>query len=70
MTKINQRAILVVVVLLLLVATFAVESGCSSLDPCVRQRDDCYNNCPTVVIAKQICQEKCNIQYDRCKGKY
>jgi predicted component of type VI protein secretion system len=66
----NQKAILIVVVLLLVVATVAIGSGCSALDPCVRQRDDCYQNCPTVVVVKQICQEKCNFEYDRCKGKY
>ena len=70
MARINQKVVLVVVVLLLLVATFAIGSGCSALDPCVRQRNDCYEKCPTVIFAKEICQQGCNIQYDRCKGKY
>ena len=66
----NRKAVLIVVVFLLLVGTLAIGSGCTLLDPCAGQRDDCYESCPTIVIAKQLCQEKCNYQYDRCKGKY
>jgi len=70
MVKINQKAVLIVVVLLFVIAGFAIASGCSALDPCVRQRNDCIEKCPTVIFAKEICQQGCNIQYDRCKGKY
>ena len=70
MDKINQKKIFVVITLLMLVALMVIGSGCENLDPCVRQRNQCIDDCPTVVIAKQICQEKCNYQYDRCKGKY
>jgi len=69
MAKMNQNAVFVVVVLLLLVATFVFESGCSALDPCVIERNNCIDKCPTVVVFKQICQEKCNFQYDLCKRK-
>jgi hypothetical protein len=70
MANMNQKAVLMVVVLLLVVATFAIGSGCTALDPCVRQRDDCIDKCPTVIFAKEICHEKCNYQFDRCKEKY
>jgi hypothetical protein len=70
MVKINKKSVLIVVVLLLVVTAVTFISGCSALDPCVRQRDQCYNDCPTVVGLKQVCQEKCNIEYDQCKGKY
>lgn len=69
MDKTDQKKILIVVALLILVAAAALGSGCSALDPCAGQRDQCYDNCPTVAIAKQLCQEKCNYQYDQCKGK-
>jgi len=62
----NQKFVLIVVILLLV--GLSIGSGCAALDPCVRQRDSCYQNCPTVVIAKQACEQACNIQYDRCKG--
>jgi hypothetical protein len=68
--KMNRKKVLTVFVLLLVVATVAIGSGCTALDSCVRQRDACYNDCPTVVVAKQICREKCNMEYDQCKGKY
>jgi hypothetical protein len=64
----NQKIILIGVILLLVV--MVIGSGCAALDPCVRQRDACYEKCPTVVIAKEICQQMCNIEYDRCKEKY
>ena len=70
MVKINRKSVLVIVVLLILVATFAIGSGCSVLDPCAMERNNCIEKCPTVAVFKQLCQEKCNIQYDRCKGKY
>jgi Na+-transporting NADH:ubiquinone oxidoreductase subunit NqrC len=68
MAKTNQKKILIVVFLLIVVATLAIGSGCSALDPCVSQRNDCIDRCPTVVLVKQICQEKCNYQYDRCRA--
>jgi hypothetical protein len=69
MDKKSQKKIFVVIALLMLVAMTVIGSGCSALDPCVRERDQCIQDCPTVVIAKQLCQEKCNYQYDQCKGK-
>lgn len=62
----NHKLVLIGVILLLV--AMSIGSGCATLDPCVRQRDACYQNCPTVVIAKQVCEQACNIQYDRCKG--
>ena len=70
MNNSHQRIIFVVIALLMLVVISVLGSGCAGiLDPCVSQRSQCYNNCPTVAVLKQVCQEKCNYDYDRCKGK-
>ena len=68
MVKPNQKKVLIVFVLLLIVATLAIGSGCAALDPCGRERDSCYDACPTVIFAKEICHEKCNYQFDRCRA--
>jgi hypothetical protein len=69
MDKESQKKVFVVFALLMLIALAVVGSECSAVDPCVGQRTQCYNSCPTVVIAKQVCQAKCDYDYDRCEGK-
>jgi hypothetical protein len=70
MIKKTHKKLFIVITLLMLVVVMATGSGCTALDPCVREKDQCIEKCPTVVIAKQLCNEKCNYQFDQCKGKY
>ena len=68
----NRKTVLIVVVLLLVLAAVTIGTGCTALDPCVRQRDTCYKWCKDNGASEQDCHSLgiCETGYRHCKGGY
>jgi hypothetical protein len=70
-TKQHQSNTWVFVLLgVLLLAGIGFGIFTATADPCAGKRKKCYRDCPTVVVAKQVCREMCNLEYDQCRRKH
>ena len=70
-TKQNQSKVWIVLGIgVLLLAGLGVGLFVATGDPCASKRKSCYDECPTVIGAKQVCRELCNYDYDSCRDQH
>jgi hypothetical protein len=53
---------------ILLSATLMLCVSCTSVK-CEADKLSCKWDCPETIGLKQVCEQKCNLQYDLCKNK-
>jgi len=54
--------------IVLLSATLMLCASCTSVK-CEAEKLSCKWDCPETIGLKQVCEQKCNLQYDLCRNK-
>ncbi len=63
----NGRVVKIISIILLS-ATLILCASCTSVK-CQSEKLLCKWDCPETIGLKQVCEQKCNLQYDICKNK-
>lgn len=63
----KKKLLFIVLICIVAISFIVVTSGCSQLDPCKRQHEECIYSCGDGWLSG-LCKEGCAAEYRRCKN--
>ena len=64
--KMKYKPIMAIVILVILLLSIGLMSGCTVIDPCERKYTNCVHDCGEGILSS-ICKEKCTYDRNSCQ---